>query len=161
MWSKIYLVVLALSVSAMVFFTYYSWSWLQSIGLPAAAIDGFNYHSGLSWTVLWLSAAGLLAFGNAALWTTRRAWALWSTLTFFAVFVIVRYFWLDEAYLYFRKTNALSDGSFSIGPFFAVILIALAGIIVFFDQFIVLRLHRKMYPLAETIEPSTDEPLKS
>lgn len=146
MWSKLYLAVLGLSIAGMAFFTYYSWSWLQSIGLPAVAVAGYDYHSSLAWVTLWISSLALLIIGNAVLWATGRAWNLWATFLYFAVFVVIRYFWLDEAFFHFKKTNGLFDGNFSVGPFFAVILIALAGVIVFFDKFLVIRLRAKTYP---------------
>ena len=48
MWSKIYLAILAVAVVVMAFFTYYAWSWLQSIGQPVAAAAGYDYHSRLA-----------------------------------------------------------------------------------------------------------------
>ncbi|MEO6655169.1 MAG: hypothetical protein ABIO36_03730 [Pyrinomonadaceae bacterium] len=146
MWIKLYLAALGLSITVMAFFTYYSWSWLQSIGLPSVAVAGYVYHSNLSWVTLWISAAALLIVGNAVVWANGRALALWATFLYFAVFVIIRYFWIDESFLHYRKTNGLVDGSFSVGPFFAVILIPLAGVIVFFDKFLVIRLRAKTYP---------------
>lgn len=149
MFSKIYLAVLALAILIMAFFTYYSWSWLQSIGSPAAAVEGYAYHESLSWSALWLFAAILMVLGNAVLWTTKRAWALWATFLFFSVFAIIRYFWLDQAYFHFKKANGMFDGSFSIAPIMAVVLVVLMGIIVFFDTFLVTRLNAKTHPVAE------------
>lgn len=153
MWSKVYTVLLVLSVVVMAFFTYYSFSWLQSIGLPVAATAGYEYHSSLSWNSLWISAIALLFLGNVILWTSGQAWALWTTFVYFAVAVVVRTFWLDQAFADFRMTNNYSDGIFTIGPVFAVILIGLMGIIVFFNQFIVVQLNRKMYPPPVVEEP--------
>ena len=160
MWSKIYLAFLALSITAMGFFTYYSWSWLQSKGNPVDAVAGFQYHSGLSWTVLWLSAAALLGLGNVVLWASSRTWAMWLTFLYFASFVIIAYFWLGESFFHYRKDNGLSEGSFSLGPFFAVVLIALVAAIVFFNQFLLVRVQQKMNPpIANTgTEPAAVKP---
>lgn len=155
MWSKLYLALLGLSLVVMAFLTYYSWSWLQSIGIPAGAIAGYEYHSGFAWTALWLSTTVLLLLGNAVLWASGRAWAMWTTFLYFAVLVVVKFFWLDEALFHFKKSNNFLDGSFSVGPFFAVILIALVAVIVFFDQFVVVRLYRKMYPPVVVDESET------
>ncbi|MGH9819553.1 MAG: hypothetical protein ACRD43_05235, partial [Pyrinomonadaceae bacterium] len=106
-----------------------------------------------SWVFLWISAAVLLVVGNAVLWTYRRSWAMWTAAAYFVVFVLIKYFWLNQGFLAFKKTNGLSDGSFDLGPFFAVILCLIAGGIVFFDQFIVLRLVEKMHP-AQLVETS-------
>lgn len=152
MWSKIYLAALGLAVAVMVFFTFYSWSWLQSIGDPRAAVTGYEYHAGLAWPILWITAIVLLALGNAVLWATSRGWAMWLTFSYFAVFVIVRFFWLENLDLSYRKSNGLADATFSIGPFIGALMIIVVGAIVFFDQFLVLRMYRKMYttPSADT-----------
>lgn len=157
MWSKLYLGLLGLFIVVMAFFSFYSWSWLQSIGLPAGAIAGYEYHAGFAWTSLWVTTILLLLSGNALLWTTGRAWALWTTFVYFAVLVVVRFFWLDEAFFSFKKSNELVDGSFSVGPFFAVMLIALLAAIVFLNQFIVVRMHQKMYPPVVIDETVNDE----
>lgn len=156
MWSKIYLAILAIAIVVMAFFTFYSWSWLQSIGLPAAAVAGYEYHSGLAWPVLWITTIALLVFGNAILWASGRAWAMWVTFIYFSAFAVIRYFWLDQAFFQFKKTNGLFDGSFSIAPLMAVILVVLMAAIVFFDQFIVLRLRAKTYPAAEKNDSPTE-----
>ena len=146
MWSKLYLASLGLSLVVMAFFTYYSWSWLQSIGRPAVAVAGFEYHSELAWTTLWISSFVLLISGNIILWTIGRAWAMWATFVYFAIMVASKFFWLDRAYFQFKTDNGLLSDGFSTGSFFAVIIIAIMAAIVFFDQFILVRLHEKMYP---------------
>lgn len=149
MWSKIYLAVLAVAFLGMAFFTFYSWSWLQSIGLPAAAVAGYEYHARLAWPSLWFATIILLVLGNAILWTSGRAWAMWLTFIYFSAFALTRYFWLDRVFLEFRTVNGLTDSSFSAAPLMAVILVVVMAAIVFFDQFIVLRLRAKTYPAAE------------
>ncbi len=146
MWSKIYLAVLGLSVAAMAFFSFYSWSWLQSIGLPAAAVAGYEYHSSLAWPALWITSGLLLLLGNAMLWASGRAWALWTTFLYFGIAASVRYFWLDPAFFAFRRNSSLTEASFTGGPFFAVMLIVFMALAVFADQFIVTRLREKTYP---------------
>lgn len=153
MLTKIYLGMLAVAICLTSFFTYYSWSWLQSIGRPAVAVEGYTYHDNLGWYVMIVSSVILLIAANSIMWTTRNGWALWATFGYFAVFTLIRYFWLDQALFQFKKLNGLSDGSFSIGPLFGVVLVLAAGVFVFFDQFAMIRLHRKMYP--PVIEPET------
>lgn len=152
MWSKIYLILLGLSIAVMTFFTYYSWSWLQSPGNPADAVAGFEYHSNLAWMVLWLSAAALLMLGNSVLWVSGSAWAMWTTFLYFAVFVVVRSFWLNRSFLNFSSHQTGIDTSVSGAPLVAVILIVLAMIIVFFDKFLVVRLLAKTYPERQKTE---------
>lgn len=146
MWSKIYLAILGLSLITMGFFLYYSWSWMQSIGLPAAAAAGYEYHASFAWPLLWITTIALLLLGNVILWTSRRAWALWATFIYFAAMALLRFFWLEQTYFQFRKINNLADGSFALGPFVAIIMVVVMAVIVFLDQFMVVRLHEKMYP---------------
>ncbi len=158
MWSKICLAALGLFVVVMAFFTYYSWSWLQSIGDPRAAAAGYEYHAGLAWPILWITSIILLALGNAVLWSTGRGWAMWLSFSYFALFVVVRFFWLENLDLAYRKAHGLADSTFSIGPFIGAIMIIVVAAIVFFDQFLVLRMYRKMYPeQAPEIEPVPNE----
>jgi hypothetical protein len=94
---------------------------------------------------LWISTALLLILGNVILWKTRRAWALWATFIYFAVFVIVQKFWLAQTLFHYRQENRLTDDFLSLSPFLAVTFIVLMVIVVFFDQYIVKRMHDKMY----------------
>lgn len=148
MFSKIFLAVLAIAVLVMAFFTYYSWSWLQSIGSPQAAIDGYQYNAGMAWLILWVFAAILLALGNAVLWTSKRSWALWATFLYFSTFIVVRYFWLERTFSDFENRRAGIE-NLSIAPIIAVSLIVLYAIIVFFNVFLVIRLQAKTHPVAE------------
>ncbi len=158
MWSKLYLVLIGLSGAAMAFFTFYSFSWLQSIGQPQAAVDGYTFHSYISVLILWLSALSLLLLANAVLWTTGKAWAMWLTFLYAALFFGIQYFWLGEEFFRFKKTNGFFDGSFSLGPVLGVILIVVSGIVVFANQFASVRLHRRMYPrvIPVSTEPELD-----
>ncbi len=157
MWSKIFLAALGLSIAIVAFFSYYSWSWLQSIGDPKAAVAGFEYHSGLAWPILWISSIILLALANAVLWITGRGWAMWLTFLYFAAFVVLRFFWLTNLDLSYRKLNGLADTTYSLGPFIGAVMIIVVGAIVFFDQFLVLRMHRKMYPSQPEAAGPSDE----
>ena len=153
MFSKIYLAALGLSIAVMAFFTYYAWSWLQSIGQPAAAVAGYEYHSNLAWGTLWITSAILLILGNAVLWTTRSAWAIWLTFIFLGIFVVARFFWLEFAFIEFQmRTQPYGTGTLT-GPFLAVLLIVIMAAIVFCDQFIVVRLRARTYPEAEKSAP--------
>lgn len=154
MFSKIYLAALGFSLAAMAFFTYYSWSWLQSIGQPVAAVAGYEYHSSLAWIALWVTSLILLLIGNAVLWTTRSAWALWLSLVYFAAFVIIKYFWLAREFMRFSE----EPSSFSSGPFIAVGLIILMATVVFLDTLVAVRLRARIYPDAKEndIEPEVD-----
>src|SRR5205809_4376915 len=107
MWNKIYFVVLAVAFLVMCFLTFYANSWLGSIGNPKDALEGYYYYAGLGSTFLWISSAVLLILANVILWTTQRGWATWTTLTFFAIFVILRAFWLEKARYNFQNSDTL------------------------------------------------------
>lgn len=147
MWNKIYFAVLAVAVLAMCFFAFYANSWLGSIGSPKDALEGFDYYAGLGSIFLWISSAVLLILANVILWNTRRGWALWTTFVYFAVFVVLRTFWLERMRYNFQNSDSLF-----FTPIVGVILIIIAGAIVFFSQFLNLRLNEKMYPPAPVDE---------
>src|SRR5215213_5772016 len=129
MWNKIFFAVLAVAVVVMCFFTFYANSWLGSIGSPKDALEGYQYYAGLSSMFLWISSAVLLILANVILWNTRRGWAMWTTLAYFAVFVILRCFWLEKA-----RYNFQNSDSFFFTPIIGVILIIGAGAVIFFNQ---------------------------
>jgi len=156
MLSKVYVGLLIASIALMAFFTYYSWSWLQSIGLPATAIEGYEYHFFLAGTILWISSLILLLAGNAVLWVTKNGWALWVTFLYFAIFAVIRGFWLDRAFFHFAEDKDLFGASVSAAPFVAVIMIAIVAVVVFVDQFVVVRLHGQMYPTEIAEEPKPE-----
>ncbi len=146
MWNKIYLLTLAVLLLPMVFLSYYSWSWLQSVTAPQAVAANYQYYSNFGWTYLWISTIVLMILGNILLWKTRRAWALWTTFLYFALFIIVRYFWLEQSFFQYQQDKGLTGDGLSIQPLIGVVLCALAAVIVFFDQYLVKRLHDKMNP---------------
>ncbi|HVE59350.1 MAG TPA: hypothetical protein VNB22_21170 [Pyrinomonadaceae bacterium] len=145
MWNKIYLAGLAVALVVMSFFVVYSHSWFGSIGNPKDALAGFDYYAGLGSTFLWCSTAILLILANIILWNSRRAWAMWASFVYFAIFIILRYFWLEKESYNFQNSN-----SFFLTPIFGVVLIVAFGAIVFVNQFLNLRLNEKMYPPRET-----------
>jgi len=151
MWNKIYLGCLAASALALGILMYLSIDWLNSIGSPVIAVEKYNYYSNLSWAFLWISTLILLAVGNVVLWKLRKSWALWATLLYFAFFIVLQTFWLDQSLFQFKQKNGGGDG-FSFSPFFGIALIVLAAIIVFFNQFLVKRLSDKMLPTEQPIE---------
>lgn len=162
MWTKIYLACLALALAVMAFFTVYSLSWLQSIGDPRAAVAGFEYHASVSWPFLWISSIALLVIGNAVLWTTRRSWAMWISFLYIAIFIAVKFFWLDSAFLAFEMANSPSGSGRSFGPLIAPVMIVVIAAIVFFNQFFVVRMLEKMYPrqAGESAPPEEQAPVE-
>src|SRR5215204_631986 len=148
MWNKIYLAVLAAAFLVMCFFTFYANSWLGSIGNPKDAIEGYEHYAGIGSLSLSISSVILLILANVILWNTRRGWALWTTLVYFAIFVILRAFWLEKS----RYSLQYPDSSFFTPALVGAGVIIAAGAIVFFNQLLNLRLNEKMYPPPETSE---------
>ena len=148
MLSKIYIIVLVVAILLTGLLTFYVSSWLGSIGSPQSIVENHNFYSNLAWTSLWLSSIVLLAIANAILWQTRKLWAMWTSFAFFAVFVILHTFWPSPTFSDFQYKNNLQETSISFSPFLGIIVCILAAIIVFFNQFIVLRMHEKTFPPA-------------
>lgn len=141
----IYVALLSVAFVITVFFCFYAYSWLGSIGNPLNAQAGFEYHISLAWYVIWFSAAVLLVLANILLWQTRSSWAMWTTFTYFALFIILRYFVLENAFFSFQQTNNLIDRNFSFSPLLGVVFVFLGAVIVYFNQFLSLRLRDKIF----------------
>ena len=148
MWNKIYLILLLIAALTMGVLMYLSDSWLGSITEPKNVAANYIYFADISWTFLMISSLVLLVAANALLFKTRKAWALWASFLYFAVFMILQTFWLQESFFQYKKTNGLADGSFSLGAFVGVMFVALAAIFVFFNQYLVKRMQAKMFPQA-------------
>lgn len=157
MWTKIYLGTLGVSTAVLAFLIYYSWSWLQSIGDPNASVANFSYYADLAWTALWVATIILLIVGNILLWMRSSLWAMWATFLYFSVFVAAGYFWLSPAFLTFQQHNGLTERTFTAGPLYGAVFIFLMAVIVFFDQFLVVRLHKKMYGEVQPLSESEDK----
>lgn len=158
MWNKIYYVALAIAVLIMASLDFYAYSWLQSTTRPADVAQNYDYFSGWAWIFLWASTIILLVLANVFYWRMQQAWGLWTTFLYFAFFVVVQTFLLESMFDTFRNQNLNAPDKFSAEPFLGVILCIVAAIIVFFDQFFVSRLHKKMFGVApEDIEPPVEE----
>ena len=158
MWSKIYLVVLAIAVIVMAFFTYYSWSWLQSISDPQGAWESFNYNKRTGVYMLVASTGLLLLIANVVLWVSRSAWAMWTSYIYFTVFVILLLVLMHLLGVQFCEKNVVCvSPSRAIGPMLAVFGILVLGVLVFFNQFFIIKLHAKMYSRNEVSKTDSDE----
>lgn len=158
MWTRIYLLALVLAILPMTFITYYSWDWLSSIGSPASVVENYAFYSSIGWMFLWASTIVLLIFANAVLWQVRRSWALWTTLVYFVLFVAVKAFWLERAFASYAQANGVYEKSIFGGILIAVIICIAAAVVVFFDEFIVVRLNKKIYPPIESDVKIVTEP---
>jgi multisubunit Na+/H+ antiporter MnhB subunit len=157
MWNKIYLIGLAATVLTMGILLYFPYGWLQSKTNPRDVQANYLFYSNISWTFLLISSLILLIAGNVLLWKTRRSWATWASFLYFAIFTIAHKFWLDQAFFSYQKTNYLTESIFTFGALSGAVLIVLAAVIVFFNQYLVKRLHDKMYPAAPPIESLPEE----
>lgn len=158
MWNKIYAAILAAAVLAMGVLIYLPYAWLQSITAPKDVAEFYRYYANISWMFLLISALLLLVIGNVVLWKTRRSWAMWTTLLYFAGFMIAQTFWLENSFFRFKQANNLETGMISWSPLTGVILIVLAAIIVFFNQYIIKRLQAKVSPVpAAPVETFSEE----
>ena len=148
MLSKIYVPVLVVAILITGVLTFYAYSWLGSLSSPQSIVENHNFYSNLAWTSIWLSSIILLGIANAILWKTQKLWAMWTSFVFFALFVILHTFWLSPAFSKFQYDSNLQERGMSFSPFLGIIICILAAIVVFFNQFIVLRMHEKTFPPA-------------
>jgi len=158
MWNKVYLALLVLGILIGGFFAYYAWSWLQSIGDPRTAWEAYNYHrrAGVYFAVSW--TAILLGVANVVLWTKRNAWALWVSHAYFVVFAL-----LLLVVLHLMGTTFCTENNVCENPskFIGVLMtlfgsLALAAVI-FVDQYVILRIHERMYGKAEAVMDKAEE----
>jgi len=155
MWNKIYTAVLGISFVLMVGLTFYSYTWLQSVGAPVNVVQNYDYYSNISWLFLWISSLVLLVLANVVLWTTRNAWAMWATFLYFALFMLIQTLWLDQSFFNYKQQNGLANAAFSLGAFSGILFCGLAAAIVFFNQFIVKRMRDKMLQPQSSTENQT------
>ena len=146
MWNKIYSLLLVVSIVVVSAAAYLAYSQLQSIGFaPAQIIASYDTYSSAYWGFLGVSFAVLVTVGNIILWKFRTAWALWTSLAFFVVFVLLKSFWLGSKLLDYETNNNLPHSSPFISYFAGVLLCAAAAAIIFFNHFLVLRMRDKIY----------------
>ncbi|HEY8559983.1 MAG TPA: hypothetical protein VIL74_06240 [Pyrinomonadaceae bacterium] len=148
MWKKVYPAALAAAILAMCFFTFYAKSWLSSIGNPNDALAGYEHYARLGSLFLLLSSAALLILANFILWQTRRGWAMWTTFAYFAVFVLLRGFWLEKARYNLQHPDAVFFTPALVGAF----VVIGAATVVFFNRLLNRRLRDKMHPPSESVE---------
>ena len=152
MLNKIYLIAIAVFILIMSVVTYISCSWLGSIDKPETVAQSYISSSNTSWYLLLISSLILLVLANVILWNTRKAWAFWTTLLYFVIFIILQTFWLDSSFVQFLKKNGLPPDKYTLSSLLGAVLCIGAGVLVFFNQLVVLRMAEKMYAKDETPE---------
>jgi hypothetical protein len=146
MWNKIYSVALAVFVLVMLALTYLTYSQLQSFGFaPSVIADSYLAYDNYYLQFLLLSAVLLLIPANVLLWTEKKSWALWATLSYFAFFILLQGWWLSRVFSAYRLKNNLTQDSISFGILVSAIICLVAAIGIFFNQFLILRLRERMY----------------
>lgn len=156
MWNKIYSLLLVVSIVVMGAIAYLAYSQLQSIGFaPAQIVATFNSYSSAYWGFLVVCFAVLLTVGNIILWKTRTAWALWTSLAFFVVFVLLKSFGLGRVLFDYETSKGLTHSSPFISYFAGVLLCAAAAAVVYFNHFLVLRMRDKIYGEPATLDTQT------
>ncbi len=143
MWSRIYVGVLTAAVLAVGFFTYYSWGWLESIGRPTDAIAGYENGSGIAWWMLCICSIVLLFLACALMWAKGRAWALWLTFAYFAVFVAIRGFWLDRGYQGLLERSSGIDAKVWATPVISLLMIVGVAVGILALQYMIVVLRQK------------------
>lgn len=161
MWNRVYAALLISAIIVTGFFVLYAGTWLNSIGSPRDAFEGFLYYSRFSQISMWLSAAVLIVVANIVLWVCRRAWAIWMTLLFAVIFTFARFAWLDDSALGFARQNALPTAGLQWGFLMALIAAAAATGIAYFDLFLVSRLRDRMHPASLPATPAAEPAIPS
>lgn len=153
MWNKIYLIALAVAVLIMGVLTYFSYNWLQSVTKPADVVANYEYYASFYRTFLFISSLALLILANVMLWFSRQAWALWTTLAYFSVFILLETWWLNNLFLTYQKNSNLTETTFSLMGLGGTFLCVIVAVGIFFDQFLVLRMRDRIHGGAKPIEP--------
>lgn len=161
MWTKIYLATALVFIFLLAFAAYYSASWLGSITAPADAYAGYEYFRGLSWWMLWIASAILLILANIVLARTGRGWAMWATLGYFAVFVLVIGFLLPISSIGFLRDKGFApEASAYLSPFLAVGLCIGFAALVYVNHLLVTRMRTRLIaaetPAEDVVEDTSD-----
>ncbi|HMQ02735.1 MAG TPA: hypothetical protein PKD26_02305 [Pyrinomonadaceae bacterium] len=146
MFERIYLLMLGVFTTVMAVLTWYSWDWLQSIGAPAATVQGYRYYAGISLTFLLISSIVLVIYASFFLARFRRSWMLWATFVYFAVFVIIRYFFLERSAAHYAIDRGLAEPGLTFAPLWGTAVVIGAAAFVFIDQLVIVRLSGRLYP---------------
>lgn len=154
MFNKIYLVLLIIAFLVMGALTFYSYSWLQSIGRPDIAVDSFMFYSNFAWTLLWISFIVLAIFSCVLIFKNGWSWSLWVSFVYFAIFMTLQTFWLAPSLQGFKEANNLSESALTFTPILGAMTIIVLAIATFFTQFITFRLRDKM---VDKDEPDLEE----
>lgn len=82
---------------------------------------------------------------------------MWATFVYFAVFVVIRSFGLERSFFQFKQTSGLAESSFTLAPLVGVVICIAAAVIVYGNQFAVVRLSENMHPTKADAGPDAVE----
>jgi hypothetical protein len=150
MWNKIYLGLLLVALAVMGVMTFWCYNWLGSVDRPETVAANFMNSQSIYWTALWISSGVLMIVANVLLWTKRSAWALWTTLIYFATFIILQTWWLNSLSNNYLTANKMEAGFVGMG-IVGIVLCIITAIGVFFNQFIVFRMRDKLFTEKELV----------
>ncbi len=154
---KFYLFALAVFVLVMGFLTYLAYDWLGSVTAPEDVVRKYEENLKYGRFFLLVSSLLLLIFANVIFWKMRQAWTFWATLAYFAFFILIQNILLNGAFVQYQNTKKILDGTFSWIPLIGVSLCISAAFVVFINQFVVTRMHDKMFAQDAEIKELTDE----
>lgn len=168
MWNKVYLLAAAVTALVMAVLVYFAYNELQTIGFaPKTVVENFQYYESMYHQFLWMSSLILLILGNVVLWKMRKSWALWTTLLYFAAFVLLDTWWLGGLFSEYKKSNFPAGESFSFTGIVGAILCVAAALVIFFNQFIVQRMRDRVSsappspasaaPVSDTVSPTENK----
>lgn len=157
MLNKIYLITLAVFVVILGVLTFLAYDWLGSVSNPSVVEANYSAYLSYGRMFLFISTLALLILANIIFWKTRQTWTFWATLIYFVVFILIQNFWLDGAFNQFQIDKKMSDSTFSPNPLVGVLLCVAAGIFVFFNQFLIKRMHDRMFASAAPLKELSDD----
>jgi hypothetical protein len=144
MWNKIFVGLFAVAFIAMCAMTFWCYQWLGSVDKPETVAVNLMQSQSVYRTALLISSAILMIVANVHLWTKRSSWALWTTFVFFAMFIMLQTWWLDDLSNKYLTANGMQAGIAAMGVV-GIILCIITAVGVFFNQFIVFRMRDKMF----------------
>ncbi|NNE68202.1 MAG: hypothetical protein HKN33_16680 [Pyrinomonadaceae bacterium] len=118
---------------------FYSYTWLGSIGDPSIASEGFAYHSGFAWMILWASLVILTLVSLFLVWESGIRWSGIATFLFFTVGSLLLLF-NDNGYKQFLSDNGLKAGNTLLNPFFLAVMILVIAVFLIASHMITFRL---------------------
>jgi hypothetical protein len=71
--------------------------------------------------------------------------------------MVAQTFWLENSFFRFKQENNFASGAVSWSPISGAVLIALAAVIVFFNQYLVKRLLDRTHPPTQPVESLPEE----